>query len=433
MMAVEFKPILTKYASDTKQKKISTYIKHGGYKAAEKAVKNLEPEDIIETVKKSGLRGRGGAGFPTGLKWSFIPKDNKEPVYLAVNADESEPGTFKDRLLIENDPHQLIEGIIIACQAIKSETAFIYIRGEFLKGTEVLREALREAERKKFIGKKIFGTTKKLNIHLHRGAGAYICGEETSLLNSIEGKRGYPRVKPPFPAIIGLYKSPTIINNVETLCCLPHIVNKGADWFASIGTEKSKGSKLFAVSGHVKKPGVYELPMSITLKEIIFDVCGGMLDDKYQLKGVIPGGSSTPVLTANEIDAVMCFDEIKKYKTMLGSAGIIVMDETVCMVDAAINLTRFYCHESCGQCTPCREGGTWLLKILQSIEDGTAAKTDIDLLLDVCSQIEGRTVCPFGDAMVWPIQGFIGKFRKEFELHISEGKCPVEKVRNIRR
>lgn len=432
-MTVEFKPVLTKYINDTKQKKIAAYLKHGGYKAAEKSVKNLNSEDIIDIVKKSGLRGRGGAGFPTGLKWSFIPKDNKKPVYLAVNADESEPGTFKDRLLIENDPHQLIEGIIIACQAIKSETAFIYIRGEFTKGAEILSEALKEAERKKFIGKKIFGTNKKITIHLHRGAGAYICGEETSLLNSIEGKRGYPRVKPPFPAITGLYQSPTIINNVETLCCLPHIINKGADWFASIGTEKSKGPKLYAVSGHVKKPGVYELPMNVTLKEIIFEICSGMLDERYKLKAVIPGGSSTPVLTADETDAVMCFDEIKKYKTMLGSAGIIVMDETVCMVDAAINLTRFYCHESCGQCTPCREGGTWLLKILQSIEDGKAEKKDIDLLLDACSQIEGRTVCPFGDAMVWPIQGFISKFRKEFELHITDGKCPIEKVRNIRR
>ena len=432
-MAVKFEPMLTKFAHDPKQKKITSYIKHGGYKAAEKAVKNLAPEEIIEIVKKSDLRGRGGAGFPTGLKWGFIPKDNRKPVYLAVNADESEPGTFKDRLLIESDPHQLIEGIIIACQAVKSETAYIYIRGEFALGARILQEALKEATKKKFVGKKIFGTGKKLDIFIHRGAGAYICGEETSLLNSIEGKRGYPRVKPPFPAIIGLYESPTIINNVETLCCLPHIILKGAEWFSSIGTEKSKGPKLFAVSGHVKKPGVYELPMSITLREIIYNICGGMLDEKRKLKAVIPGGSSTPVLTSDEIDAVMCFDEIKKYKTTLGSAGVIVMDESVCMVDAAINLTRFYCHESCGQCTPCREGGTWLLKMLESIEAGAAKKEDIDLILDVCSQIEGRTVCPFGDAMVWPVQGFISKFRAEFELHIKSGECPVNKDRSIRR
>jgi len=432
-MAVKFEPMLTKFAHDPKQKKIAAYIRHGGYKAAEKAVKSFTPEEIIEIVKKSALRGRGGAGFPTGLKWGFIPKDNRKPVYLAVNADESEPGTFKDRLLIENDPHQLIEGIIIACQAIKSETAYIYIRGEFALGAGILQDALKEATKKKFVGKKIFGTNKKLDIFIHRGAGAYICGEETSLLNSIEGKRGYPRVKPPFPAIIGLYESPTIINNVETLCCLPHIILKGAEWFSSIGTDKSKGPKLFAVSGHVKKPGVYELPMTVTLREIIYDICGGMLDEKRKLKAIIPGGSSTPVLTLDEIDAVMCFDDIKKYKTMLGSAGVIVMDESVCMVDAAINLTRFYCHESCGQCTPCREGGTWLLKMLESIEAGAAKMEDIDLILDVCSQIEGRTVCPFGDAMVWPIQGFISKFRAEFELHIDAGKCPVNKDRSIRR
>lgn len=432
-MALKFEPVLTKYSTDAKHKKIANYIKRGGYKSAEKAVKSLDAEGIIDIVKKSGLRGRGGAGFPTGLKWSFIPKDNNKPVYLAVNADESEPGTFKDRLLIESNPHQLIEGIIIACQAVKAETAFIYIRGEFAEGASILKDALKEAERKKFIGKKIFGANKKLNIHLYRGAGAYICGEETSLLNSIEGKRGYPRVKPPFPAIMGLYQSPTIINNVETLSCLPHIINKGAEWFASIGTEKSKGPKLFSVSGHVKKPGVYELPMSVTLREIIFDICGGMLDERYKLKAVIPGGSSTPVLRADEIDAVMCFDEIRKFKTMLGSAGVIVMDETVCMVDAAVNLTRFYCHESCGQCTPCREGGNWLLKILQSIESGRAEMKDLDLLLDACSQIEGRTVCPFGDAMVWPIQGFIAKFRKEFEQHISGKGCPIEKTRSIRR
>jgi len=432
-MAVEFEPVLTKYVDDPEQAKLSKYVERGGYKAAEKAVKSILPDDLISIVKESKLRGRGGAGFPTGVKWGFVPKDSDKPVYLTVNADESEPGTFKDRLLIEKDPHQLLEGTIIAAKAVGCETAYIYIRGEFYYGTKVLQKAIEEAYEKNYLGKNIFGTDMNLEVYIHRGAGAYICGEETALLDSLEGKRGYPRMKPPFPAVVGLYESPTVINNVETLCNLPHIINRGADWFASIGTEHSKGPKLFAVSGHVKKPGVYELPMSVRMRELIYDVCGGMLDENRKLKAVIPGGSSTPVITAKEIDVELCFDALQEYKTMLGSAGVMVMDESTCMVDAAINITRFYVHESCGQCTPCREGGKWLLRILQTIEKGTAKKEDIDLLLDICENIEGKTVCPFGEAMVWPIQGFVNKFRKEFEEHIENRGCPIEKDRSIRR
>jgi NADH-quinone oxidoreductase subunit F len=333
---------------------------------------------------------------------------------------------------METDPHQLIEGIIIAAQAIDCRVAYIYIRGEFYKAYKILEEAIKDAYKKKFLGNKIFGTKKSLDCYIHRGAGAYICGEETSLLNSIEGKRGYPRIKPPYPAVIGLYDCPTVINNVETLSNLPYIINKGATWFKSIGTEKSTGPKLYSVSGHVKKRGVYEFPMTITLQELIFDACGGMLNDNRKLKAVIPGGSSVPVLTSNEIDAQMSFEGLSKYGSMLGSAGVIVMDDSVCMVDAAINITRFYAHESCGQCTPCREGVNWILQILQSIENGKASIEDIDLILDICWQIEGKTVCPFGDAAVWPVQAFIKKFRAEFEEHIKEKVCPVDKDRSVR-
>jgi NADH-quinone oxidoreductase subunit F len=432
-MAVKFEPVLTKFIDNPDQVKIDTYIRNGGYKAAEKALKSMKSDDLVKMVKDSNLRGRGGAGFPTGLKWSFVPKGTGKPVYLAVNADESEPGTFKDRLLMEKDPHQLLEGIIITAHAIGAETAYIYIRGEFYHPAKILDTAIKEAYDKKYLGKNIFGTSNNLDVYVHRGAGAYICGEETSLLNSIEGKRAYPRVKPPFPAVQGLFDCPTIINNVETLCCVTHIVNKGVNWFTSIGTEKSKGPKLFAVSGHVKNPGIYELPMSITLRELIYDVCGGMLDEKRKLKAIIPGGSSSPVLSADSIGTQMCYDALQKEKSMLGSAGVIVMDDSVCMVDAAINLTRFYCHESCGQCTPCREGGNWLLKILESIEEGTAKPDDIDLLLNACWQVEGKTVCPFGEAMVWPIQAFVARFREEFEEHIQYKRCPIDKDRSIRR
>ncbi len=432
-MAKKFEPVLLKHADNPEFVKIDEYIKHDGYKTAEETLKKVKPEKVTEMVKESGLRGRGGAGFPTGLKWSFVPKNTGKPVYLAVNADESEPGTFKDRLLIEKTPHLLLEGIIITAHAIGAETAYIYIRGEFCYGAKVLEKAIEEAYKKKYLGKNIFGTGNKLDVYVHRGAGAYICGEETSLLNSIEGKRGYPRIKPPFPAVEGLYESPTIINNVETLCAVPFIVEKGPKWFNSIGTEKSKGPKLFAVSGHVKNPGVYELPMTTTFKELIYDACGGMLDEKRKLKAIIPGGSSCPVLTDKDIDTPMCFDELQKVKSMLGSAGVIVMDESVCMVDAAINVAKFYVHESCGQCTPCREGGKWLLKILESIEAGTAEIDDIDLLLDLCWQIEGKTVCPFGEAMVWPIQSYVHRFRKEFEDHIKNKGCMIEKDRSIRR
>ena len=400
---------------------LEEYRQNGGYRSLEKALKEMKRPEIIEEVKKSGLRGRGGAGFPTGIKWGFIPKDTQKPVYLVCNADESEPGTFKDRVIIEREPHMLFEGMAIAAYAIGSHTAYIYIRGEFDYGYNVLRERLREAYAAGIMGKNIFGTGYDLNIYLHQNAGMYICGEETSLLESLEGKRGWPRNKPPFPAVEGAFKSPTIVNNVETLANVPYIIWNGADQYAKIGVEKSSGTRLFCISGHVNKPGVYEYPMGITMRQLIYDIAGGIPDGR-QLKAVIPGGTSFPLLTPDEIDVSLDFDSLKKYGTSLGSCAVIVMDDAVDMVDACLNVATFYAHESCGQCTPCREGMPWMQKIIRRIKNGNADMGDLDTLMDVAKHIEGHTICPFGEAGAWPVQGFVRKFRHEFEEHIRQGQ-----------
>ena len=420
-------PILTKNISSPEPVGIDAYNDGKGYEALSKVLGEMEKTDVIDTVKASGLRGRGGAGFSAGMKWSFIPADYPGPRYLACNADESEPGTFKDRQIIEHDPHMIIEGISIGSYAIGAKKAYIYIRGEFAYGAKCLQRAIDEAYDKGMLGKNIMDKGFDLDLAVVRGGAAYICGEETSLLSSIEGKRGYPKLRPPFPANPGggLHAEPTIINNVETLSCVPHIINRGADWFKAIGPEKSPGPKIFGVSGHVKKPGIYELPMGTPLKEIIFDHAGGMLNDK-NLKAVIPGGSSCPVLNVEEVETVnMDYDSLAAIGSMLGSGGVIVMDETVCMVDALYNLLRFYAHESCGQCTPCRQGVAWMRKIVANIEGGTAREGDVDLLLDIADNIGGNTICPLGDAAVFPVRGFLKKFRDEFEEHIRQKRCPM--------
>lgn len=416
--------ILFKHIDVPDQHKIDTYIKNGGYKALPKALKEYSPNDLIEMVKKSGLRGRGGAGFPTGLKWGFVPKDSPKPKFLLCNADEGEPGTFKDRWLIEKDPHQLIEGIIISSYAIGAHRAFIYIRGEFAFGAERLENAISEACQNGYLGKSILGSGFDLDLEVYRGGGAYICGEETSLMESIEGNRGNPRLKPPFPASVGLFKNPTVINNVETLSNIPHIVLNGADWYARIGMPKSTGTKIFSLSGHVNKPGNYELPMGTPLRELIYQ-CGGGVKDDRKLKAVIPGGVSTPVLTSQVIDVKMDFESLFEAGSLLGSGAVIVMDETTCMVKVACRLSKFYEHESCGKCVPCREGTRWIRMIIERIESGKGREEDIDLLLDICTNIVGKTVCPMGDAAVVPIMSTIEKFRDEYEYHIKNKKCMV--------
>ncbi len=402
---------------------IEVYERHGGYEATRKALKEFRPDRLVDLVKASGLRGRGGAGFPTGMKWGFLPRETEKPVYLCVNADESEPGTFKDREIIEYDPHQMLEGIIITSYAIRCHTAFFYIRGEFAFGAKVMERAIAEAYAKGYLGKNILGSGFDLDVVVHRGAGAYICGEETGLIESLEGKRAYPRVKPPFPATYGVFGCPTIVNNVETLACVPHIVTRGAGWFKSIGAEKGPGPKLYCVSGHVERPGVYELPTGTSLREILYTHCGGISGGR-KLKAVIPGGSSVPVLSADEIDLPMDFDSVVKAGSMLGSAGIIVMDETTCMVRALEVIARFYHHESCGQCTPCREGTGWLHKLLKHLEEGTAREEDVQVLVDISDNMMGNTVCVLADAAAMPTISFVEKFRGEFLEHVRLGGCP---------
>jgi NADH-quinone oxidoreductase subunit F len=416
--------ILTKNMHVADLQNIAVYESLGGYQSLAKALRELKPAEVTDIVKKSGLRGRGGAGFPTGMKWGFVPKDSGKPIYLCVNADESEPGTFKDRLIIERDPHQLIEGVIISAYALGCHQAFIYIRGEFFYGSEVLNKAIREAYEKGYLGKNILGSGFDLDLLVHRGAGAYICGEETALLESLEGKRGHPRLKPPFPAVIGLYGSPTVINNVETLANIPHIIANGAEWYASIGVERNTGTRLFGVSGHVKKRGVYELPMGTTLRELIFDHCGGMREGR-KLKAIVPGGSSVPVLTADQVDVPLDFDSIAKAGSMLGSAGVIVMDDSTCMVKAALRISKFYAEESCGQCTQCREGTEWIHRILTRLENGNGRRGELELLLDICANMKALTICPLSDAAAMPIESYIQKFYDEFAAHIQEQRCVV--------
>jgi NADH-quinone oxidoreductase subunit F len=420
--------ILLRNIDDPGSHTLAVYTSRNGYRPWEEIVKNLKPEQVIEQVKASGLRGRGGAGFPTGMKWSFVPKDSPKPKYLVCNADESEPGTFKDRLLIERDPHAIVEGTLIAAYAIQSHTAFIYIRGELAYGAKVLEQAVVEATQAGYIGKNIMGSGYDLDLIVHRGAGAYICGEETALLSSLEGGRGWPKVKPPFPATHGLFGCPTVVNNVETLAALPWIMEHGAAAYAAMGTDKSKGTKLFSVSGHINKPGVYELEMGYPFMKFLEEDCGGVPHGR-KLKGVIPGGGSMPVLCPDELEKVnLDYESVQAAGSFLGSGGVIVMDETTCMVRAAWNLARFFAHESCGQCSPCREGCHWMEKIFHRIEQGEGRKGDLELILNVSGNIMGNTICPFGDAAAMPAAAFIKKYRAEFEEHITQKRCTVKRM-----
>jgi NADH-quinone oxidoreductase subunit F len=398
---------------------IDTYLKHGGYNAFKKAL-GMNPDTIIDEVKKSNLRGRGGACFPTGLKWSFMPKNTDKPKYLCCNGDESEPGSFKDRQIFEFNPHQFIEGTLIACFAMGIKTAYVYIRGEYYTWQKMLQKAVDDAYSKGFIGKNILGSGFSTEVYLHRGAGAYICGEESALMNSIEGKRGYPRVRPPFPASYGLWGCPTTINNIETITNIPPIIDKGSQWYASIGEPKHPGTLLYGISGHVNKPGVYELPSGTLLTDIIYNYAGGIPGNK-KIKMIIPGGSSMPPLRGDEIEGLkMDQESLKSVGSSIGTAGIIVMDEDTDIVKVLKRITRFYYHESCGQCTPCREGCGWMLRMLDRIDNGFARKEDINLLVDVANNIEGNTICAFGDAAAWPVKFTIQKFLPEFEKKIKE-------------
>jgi NADH-quinone oxidoreductase subunit F len=416
-------PVLTRFVREPHSFTLDVSLAHGAYEGLRKAV-TMEPGKVIDAVKASGLRGRGGAGFPAGMKWGFVPRDSAKPKYVCCNADESEPGTFKDHVLMERNPHLVIEGVAIACYAIGAKTGYIYIRGEFWHVADALEAALAEARARGFLGANIFGSGFDCDIHVHRGAGAYEAGEESALLESLEGKRAQPRLRPPFPAVVGLYGCPTVINNVETLANVPFIITNGPEWFAAIGPEKNTGPKLFCISGHVNTPGVYEASMQTTLRQLIYDYAGGMRGGRA-LKAVIPGGSSTPVLLPSAIDAPASFDGMVKAGSMLGSAAMIVMDDTTCMVWAAENLIHFYRHESCGKCTPCREGSDWMLKILRKIERGEGEMRDLDLLESVAQNITGKTLCPFGDAEVAPVLSTLQHFRHEYEAHVREGRCPL--------
>jgi len=398
---------------------LRVYRETGGYTAIAKALR-MEPAAITEEVKKSNLRGLGGAGFPTGTKWSFIPKGSTAPKYLVVNADEGEPGTFKDRYLLERDPHAVIEGMLIAARAIDSRQGFVYIRGEYVQPWRIFSGAVREAYSAGLRGKNILGSGVDFDVVVHRGAGAYICGEETGLISSLEGKKGWPKVKPPFPAIKGAFGQPTIVNNVETLAAVPHIINRGGEWFAGLGSKTQGGTRLYSVSGHVVTPGVVEASVSITLRSLIYDECGGISNGR-RLKAVVPGGASAAILTADEIDVTMDVDGLKNAGTMAGSAGVIVMDDTVSIPEALMVVARFYAHESCGQCTPCRESTGWIYKIAGRIVEGKGRKEDLDTILDVAKRGAGTTICAFYDGAVGPYISYVEKFRDEFEALIRSG------------
>jgi NADH-quinone oxidoreductase subunit F len=413
---------LTEHFADDAFRTLDGYRARGGYEAARGAL-GRAPAELVELVKNAGLQGRGGAGFGTGLKWSFMPADAGKPKYLVCNADESEPGSFKDRLLMERGPHQLLEGLLIGAFAIGAEKTFVYVRGEYAEAARVLQGAIDEAYAAGILGASALGSGFRHDVVLQRGAGAYICGEETGLLESLEGKKGQPRKKPPFPAQYGAFGMPTTVNNVETFCHVPHILRRGAEWFRSIGTEKSPGTTLFGVSGHVARPGLYELPLGTPLSEIVFDHAGGVRGGK-RVKGVIPGGMSMPILPADQLDVRMANEFLRERKTMLGTGGIMVMDEDTCMVRAGCIITYFFRDESCGQCTQCREGTGWLHKIFQRIERGEGREDDLAVLEDVAAKMEGQTICAFADAAAWPVQGLLRHFRSDFELHLRERKCP---------
>jgi NADH-quinone oxidoreductase subunit F len=414
-------PLISKRFGIANSKSIDVFLQNGGYQALEKALKQMTPESIIDDVKKSSLRGRGGAGFPTGMKWSFVPKDSPKARYVICNADESEPGTCKDRPLMEMDPHQLIEGTIIAGRAINAHQGFIYVRGEYRYVLDIVDAALEEAYARGYLGKNILGSGFDFDLVAHTGAGAYECGEESALMESLEGKRGNPRIKPPFPAVVGLYGCPTVINNVETLSSVPSIILEGGEAYANRGTPKNGGTRLLCVSGHVNKPGIYEIPLGMNMRKFIDEVAGGIRGGK-KLKAVVPGGSSCPLFKADEIDVAMDYDSVAKAGSMLGSGGMVVLDEDTCMVDFARRIMHFYAHESCGWCIPCREGTSWLKKILDRFHAGYGRPEDINLINDLSQNMLGRTFCALGDAAAMPTISIVQKFSSEFEDHL-QGKC----------
>ena len=431
--------ILTEHIKTPGIATIGVYKSKGGYQAVEKAIRTMTPDAVVEEVKKSGLRGRGGAGFPAGMKWSFIDKKSGNPRYLVCNADESEPGTFKDRYLMSNSPHSLIEGMIVGSFALEAHRSYIYVRGEMLYVMRILEEAIAEAYAAGYLGKNILGSGYDLDLYVAPGGGAYICGEETALIESLEGKRGNPRNKPPFPAVKGLYQNPTVVNNVETIAAVPWIINNGGDAYAAIGVGRSTGTKLISACGHVNKPGIYEIELGLPVSEFLYsdEYCGGIWKNR-QLKAVVAGGSSVPILpadlflkTAAGEDRLMSYESLADggfvSGTMLGSGGFIAMDETSCIVRNTWNFARFYHHESCGQCSPCREGTGWMEKVLHRIEHGHGTEADIDLLVDVARRIEGNTICPLGDAAAWPVASAIRHFRDEFEWHIRHPQEATQK------
>ena len=413
---------LTEHFADDGFRTLDGYLARGGYEAVGRAMREMKPSDVVQLVKDSGLQGRGGAGFSAGLKWSFMPADGGKPKYLVCNADESEPGSFKDRLLLERGPHQLLEGILIGAFATGSEKTFVYVRGEYAEPARRLQQAVDEAYARGLLGTDVLGTGFRHDVVVARGAGAYICGEETGLLESLEGKKGQPRKKPPFPAQYGAFGMPTTVNNVETFSHVPHILRRGLEWFRGIGTDKSPGTTLFGVSGHVVRPGLYELPLGTRLDEIVFEHAGGVPGGR-KLKGVIPGGMSMPILPAGQIDVPMANEFLRERKTMLGTGGIMVMDETTCMVRVACVISYFFRDESCGQCTQCREGTGWMHKILERIERGAGEEADLGILLDIAAKMEGQTICAFSNAAAWPVQGLLRHFRGDFEAHVREHKC----------
>jgi len=415
---------LTEHCGDDAYRTLAGYRARGGYEALARALRELTPSETIALVEASGLQGRGGAGFVTGKKWSFMPEKTDGPKYLVCNADESEPGSFKDRLLLERGPHAVLEGILIGAFATGAETTFCYVRGEYATAAREMARAVGEAREAGILGDDVLGSGFRHDVVVVRGAGAYICGEETGLLESLEGKKGQPRKKPPFPAQAGAFGRPTTVNNVETFAHVPHIVANGVDWFRSFGTEKSPGTTLFGVSGHVARPGLYELPLGTRLDEIVFEHARGVPNGR-KLKGVIPGGVSMPILPAGQIDVPMANEFLKERKTSLGTGGVIVMDDSTCMVRVASVISYFFRDESCGQCTQCREGTAWIHRIVERIERGAGRDEDLDTLLDVAGKMEGQTICAFADAAAWPVQGLLRHFRGEFEAHVREAKCPL--------
>jgi NADH-quinone oxidoreductase subunit F len=418
-------PVLSDNWDQIRSWQLSSYVRSGGYSALKTALR-MQPADVVTAVKDSGLRGRGGAGFPTGMKWSFIPQDNPKPKYLVVNADESEPGTCKDIPLMLASPHTLVEGVIISAYAIRASTAFIYVRGEVLHVVRRLQQAVEEAKLAGFIGTNILGSGYDLNVIVHAGAGAYICGEETALLDSLEGRRGQPRLRPPFPAVAGLYGCPTVINNVESIASVPAIIKNGADWFASMGTEKSKGPTIYSLSGHVTRPGQYEAPMGITLRQLL-ELAGGVREG-HALKFWTPGGSSTPILTADHLDIPLDYEGVSAAGSLLGTKALQIFDETTCVVRATLRWTEFYKHESCGKCTPCREGTWWLVQILERLEAGKGTEADLETLLDLCDNIFGRSFCALADGATAPITSSIQHFKDEYLAHFTNGGCPFDRT-----